>query len=187
MTPKTLLLLGSIGAGVLLGAGCAAPSAECDACDAAATKTVTLSKAPCMDVLGKFTASDVPALGPAETEVPARHVGARTRCPRPPVCPAKAWPSTRCSTSARATIKCSSSMTAKSSGLIPLAAASNTTMPGCSPTATSCSAACNISPRSRRRKKSSGVMIAPRTPKCIAASRSARTRCCSSATACRRS
>ena len=71
MTSKTLTLICGLAAGVLLGAGCATSSSSCDACGSSAVKTVSLSKAPCMDVLGKFTASDVPALGPAETDVPA--------------------------------------------------------------------------------------------------------------------
>jgi hypothetical protein len=71
MTPKTLFLLSGVAAGILLGAGCATSSSDCDACNSAATKSVSLSKAPCMDALAKFTASDVPALGAAETEVPA--------------------------------------------------------------------------------------------------------------------
>jgi hypothetical protein len=71
MTSKTLTLICGLAAGVLFGAGCATSSSSCDACGSSAVKTVSLSKAPCMDVLGKFTASDVPALGLAETEVPA--------------------------------------------------------------------------------------------------------------------
>jgi hypothetical protein len=70
MSCKTLSVLCGVTAGLLLAAGCATPSASCDACDDSA-KTISLSKAPCMDVLGKFTAADVPALGPAEAEVPA--------------------------------------------------------------------------------------------------------------------
>ena len=69
MIPKTLILVCSLAAGILVGAGCASPSSSsCDACDSS-IKTVSLSKAPCMDALAKCTAPDVPALGPAEIEV----------------------------------------------------------------------------------------------------------------------
>src|ERR1700759_1580883 len=71
MTSKTLTFVSALAAGVLLGAGCATSSSDCDACNAPAIKTVSLSKAPCMDALGKFTASNGPALGQAESEVPA--------------------------------------------------------------------------------------------------------------------
>ena len=67
---KIVTFLCGLASGVLLGAGCATSSSTCDACDGT-VKTISLSKAPCMDVLGKFTAADVPTLGPAEAEVAA--------------------------------------------------------------------------------------------------------------------
>ena len=69
---KTLIPIGAGAAGLMLLAGCATTSStDCDACSMDAGKTISMSMAPCMDVLGKFTAADVPALGPAEIEVPA--------------------------------------------------------------------------------------------------------------------
>ena len=70
MTSKVLILFCGVVTGILLSAGCATSSSNCDVCRDS-TATGSLSKTPCMDALGKFTASDVPALGPAEAEVPA--------------------------------------------------------------------------------------------------------------------
>jgi hypothetical protein len=71
MTLKAFASLSPIAAGLLLFAGCATKSADCDLCNMAADQSKSAGPTPCMDVLGKFTAADVPALGPDEIEVPA--------------------------------------------------------------------------------------------------------------------
>src|SRR6185312_8111274 len=70
MTPKILLSLAAATAGLALLAGCKTNSSECDACDAPEpTISKVVETAPCMKVLDRFTAADVPTLGPAEAEV----------------------------------------------------------------------------------------------------------------------
>jgi len=65
MNSKILTALFGIAAGVLLGTGCTTSDSDCELCRDPGNSSMT----PCMDALGKFSASDVPALGPAEAEV----------------------------------------------------------------------------------------------------------------------
>jgi outer membrane protein assembly factor BamB len=70
MKLKAFTLISALAASLAALSGCSTTSSDCDACNSAADKTVSMSMAPCMDALKKFTSADVPALGPAETEVP---------------------------------------------------------------------------------------------------------------------
>src|SRR3954465_5589147 len=73
MTFKSFASISAIAGGLMLLAGCSTTSSECDACNSAAGESMSVSMTPCMDALKKFTASDVPALGPGETEVAPGH------------------------------------------------------------------------------------------------------------------
>jgi outer membrane protein assembly factor BamB len=71
MNLKAFTSISAIAAGLSLFGGCSTTSSsDCDACNMAADKSISMSMAPCMDALKKFTAADVPVLGPGETEVP---------------------------------------------------------------------------------------------------------------------
>jgi hypothetical protein len=81
MPLKSLASLTGIAAGLVLLAGCST-SSTCDMCSMPAGKNKSATDAPCMNVLDRFTAADVPALGPAEAEVaPGRWT---TNAPPPP-------------------------------------------------------------------------------------------------------
>jgi len=73
MNTKTLVLTAAIATSLIFLPGCSTTSAP-----------ITTTSTPCMDVLSRFTASDVPALGPAEAEVTP---GKWTDAPTPPGLP----------------------------------------------------------------------------------------------------
>ena len=76
MTSKALIPICGIIASMMLGGGCATP--ECDVCRDSSSTSMT----PCVDVLGKFTAADVPTMGPSEAEVaPGRWMTNATPAP----------------------------------------------------------------------------------------------------------
>src|SRR4051794_15434915 len=71
MNFKALTSIGTLVAGAMLLSGCAATSStECEVCNEVAGQSISVTMAPCMEALQKFTATSVPAMGPAETEVP---------------------------------------------------------------------------------------------------------------------
>ena len=71
MILKALVPITAFACGLMLLAGCSTTSSsDCEACNMNAGKSVSISMAACLDVLGDFTATNVPALGPGETEVP---------------------------------------------------------------------------------------------------------------------
>ena len=150
-------------------------------CHTPATKTS--SATPCMDVLPLFTAANVPAMGPDETPAPA---GRWTNGITPPNLPGKGLAQHPMLIVGENYDK----MFLVNDGKIIWTYQTgdghtrNTTMCGCFPTATFFSPAWNTSPKSRRTKKWSGVMIAtklpaPTTRKSTPASPSAWTRSCS--------
>jgi hypothetical protein len=57
--------IAAVSSSMMLFAGCSTST-----CEMPAGKSESVSATPCMAVLGKFTAPDVPAFGPAEAEVP---------------------------------------------------------------------------------------------------------------------
>src|SRR5438270_14035017 len=65
MTLKPLIPVITVVGALALFAGCSTSS-----CDMPAAPSKSSAAAPCMAVLDRFTAADVPAIGPAEIEVP---------------------------------------------------------------------------------------------------------------------